>query len=147
MVLIFFYFKERRKKAIVEVARILRPGGRALIYVWAKNQERHSKKSTYLKQRKTEKDQPPVKGSAGNVVLPVHKNRTNFLSNDLFVPWKKQSKSSDPDPTYLRYYHVFEDEELKEICASIPNISCCDYYYDQGNWCIIFEKRFNHTKT
>lgn len=134
-------FQERRRKAVAEVARVLRPGGRALIYVWAKNQERHAKKSTYLKQRKEGKDEAlPEKGSAGNVVLPVHKNRTNFLSNDLFVPWQKQSKSSDPDPTFLRYYHVFEDNELREICESVENILCCDYYYDQGNWCIIFEK-------
>ncbi|XP_070553831.1 tRNA (carboxymethyluridine(34)-5-O)-methyltransferase alkbh8-like [Ptychodera flava] len=39
----------RRCKAIAEISRILRPGGQALIYVWAMEQEMYKVKSKYLK--------------------------------------------------------------------------------------------------
>ncbi|KAL0272725.1 UNVERIFIED_CONTAM: hypothetical protein PYX00_005587 [Menopon gallinae] len=143
--------EERRKKAISEMVRILKPNGRALIYVWAKNQERQNKKSSYLKQN-TRKSQD-INVEEKNVVLndikadltlPVHTNRTNFVHNDLLVPWKLKDKhiknEGDECPVYLRYYHVFEDEELKELCRSFTNIEILDYYYDQGNWCIMLQK-------
>jgi len=49
-------------------------GGRALIYVWAKEQERGNKKSTYLLQQKGEvKAKTDV--SFSEAVLPIHENR------------------------------------------------------------------------
>lgn len=54
---IFFYFlQERRKKAVLELLKVLRPGGKALIYVWAVEQELNKVKSKYLK-NKTEKSE------------------------------------------------------------------------------------------
>ncbi|XP_076384941.1 tRNA (carboxymethyluridine(34)-5-O)-methyltransferase ALKBH8 isoform X3 [Megalopta genalis] len=40
---------ERRKQAIAELARLLRPNGKCLIYVWAKEQEKDSTQTAYLK--------------------------------------------------------------------------------------------------
>ncbi|XP_071411017.1 tRNA (carboxymethyluridine(34)-5-O)-methyltransferase ALKBH8 isoform X3 [Pithys albifrons albifrons] len=42
---------ERRLATICELARLLRPGGTALIYVWAMEQEYKSQKSKYLKEK------------------------------------------------------------------------------------------------
>lgn len=130
--------------------RILRPKGRALIYVWAKNQERHNNKSSYLKQnaRKAQENVVEEKTAVlsdikSDLILPVHTNRTNFIHNDLLVPWKlryKHMKQEDENPVYLRYYHVFEDLELKELCGTFENIEILDYYYDQGNWCAVLQK-------
>ncbi|KAJ9601051.1 hypothetical protein L9F63_000786 [Diploptera punctata] len=160
--------KERRLRAIEEIIRILQPDGKALIYVWAKDQERH-KKSSYLKQdRKNRKDgnseSKPKKvsndGVAGeNMVssvlpsLPVHTNRTQFQHHDLLVPWKlkpgQNSKSetkpdeqntSDLVPTFYRYYHVFEEGELEQLCGMVKGAKIVSSYYDQGNWCIILQK-------
>ncbi|XP_033631422.1 alkylated DNA repair protein alkB homolog 8-like [Asterias rubens] len=43
-----FSTENRRLAAIEEISRVLRPGGLALIYVWAKEQERQQKKSHYI---------------------------------------------------------------------------------------------------
>jgi len=43
--------------------------------------------------------------------------------------------------TFLRYYHVFEENELEQLCSEIPDIVIKRSYYDQGNWCVIFEKQ------
>ncbi|KAJ6662280.1 hypothetical protein lerEdw1_012444 [Lerista edwardsae] len=44
-----FSTPERRLAALRELVRLLRPGGRALIYVWAMEQEYNKQKSKYLK--------------------------------------------------------------------------------------------------
>lgn len=145
-------------------------GGRALIYVWAKEQERGNKKSTYLLQQKGEvkaKNDVPF----SNSVLPVHENRllpkntfsflyfylanfyciillffrTDFKHSDLLVPWKlnpktpsllKEEESLAKSESYLRYYHVFQEGELVNLCSQIENISILRSFYDQGNWCV-----------
>ncbi|XP_009975542.1 PREDICTED: alkylated DNA repair protein alkB homolog 8-like [Tauraco erythrolophus] len=51
-----FSTAERRLAAIRELARLLRPGGMALIYVWAMEQEHKNQKSKYLKEKNGSKD-------------------------------------------------------------------------------------------
>ena len=85
--------------------------------------------------------------------LSVHKNRTEFKAQDLLVPWHlrkrktqhdkegaaKTEKKAD-DPVFHRYYHVFKQGELEELCGAIDNVHVKNGYYDQGNWCVILEK-------
>ncbi|KAJ8036396.1 Alkylated DNA repair protein alkB-like 8 [Holothuria leucospilota] len=47
-----FSTEERRLEAIKELVRILRPGGLALVYVWAMEQKKQNKKSIYLMKKK-----------------------------------------------------------------------------------------------
>lgn len=47
--------KERRHKALSEVVRILRRGGRALVYVWAMEQELNKTNSKYIKPSRQQK--------------------------------------------------------------------------------------------
>ncbi|XP_047367080.1 alkylated DNA repair protein alkB homolog 8-like isoform X3 [Vespa velutina] len=132
--------QERRKRAISEMVRILRPYGKCLIYVWAKDQNRNSKQSNYLKyntNKKNEKenDKCILQITDQNLLLPIHRNRTEFTHSDMLVPWKKRSGDN-----FLRYYHLFEEKELSELCSEIPLVLIKNTYYDQGNWCIILEK-------
>ena len=65
------------------MTRILVPGGRILIYVWAKNQTNKSEMSSYLKQNKknfkeNRSGEEPSR-EVGEFGLPVHQNRTNFV--------------------------------------------------------------------
>ena len=156
-------FQERRQKSVEEMIRILRPGGRALIYAWAQEQERDSTPSTYLKQQKTENStdskfirtnniestKGEVDPSASNefpLVLPVHKNRTNFEHSDLLVPWKTKGSNEQVEnvesKTFLRYYHVFKEGELESLILEhlSEQLTIIESYYDQGNWCVILEK-------
>jgi len=52
----------------------------------------------------------------------------------------KPGQEDKSNATFLRYYHVFEESELKETCQQIGNVHVLDYYYDQGNWCVVLEK-------
>ena len=153
-----FHLKERRQKALEEMVRILRPGGRALIYAWAQEQEKDSVPSTYLKPQKsddveikTEKEpesslvQCEKSDSKFPLVLPVHKNRTNFEHSDLLVPWKTKGANEPVESkTFLRYYHVFREGELEDIILESDKLSTKikieESYYDQGNWCVILLK-------
>lgn len=139
---------DRRLKALMEIYRVLVVGGRALVCVWAKEQFRDQIRSAYLKQSKTNGQNSVNKTSEKffvesiNANLPVHLSRSEFTKNDLLVPWKlNQKKGEEKEPeTHLRYYHVFEETEFRCLCEQVPNCKIIDYYYEQGNWCVVFEK-------
>uniref|UniRef100_A0A6Q2Y746 Fe2OG dioxygenase domain-containing protein n=1 Tax=Esox lucius TaxID=8010 RepID=A0A6Q2Y746_ESOLU len=156
--------QERRQAAVEELVRLLRPGGRALIYVWALEQEYNKQRSKYLKE--TREQAPPDDHNQETrdspVKLSVHTNRTAFNSQDLLVPWhlkdggiKKGGRVSKmtkdppidtkspvlaPCPVFHRFYHVFQQGELEELCARITGVMVQCSYHDQGNWCVILEK-------
>lgn len=140
---------ERRAKAIKEMLRVLVPGGKVLIYVWAKDQQKNNKKSSYLlqNQKKTDgKVQPEMAKciiDENEIELPVHTNRTQFHHTNLLVPWKLKDKeiSEEKQKVFLRYYHVFQDDELQEVCKNENNAEILKYYYDQGNHCVILQKK------
>lgn len=136
--------RERRRRAISEMVRVLRPTGKCLIYVWAKEQRKDSTDSFYLKYGKKNKNETKIisqneinreRISDCGSILPVHENRTNFVHSDMLVPWKKKSGER-----FLRYYHVFQEGELAKLCTEVSAAIIKEVYYDQGNWCVILEK-------
>ncbi|KRX98876.1 Alkylated DNA repair protein alkB -like protein 8 [Trichinella pseudospiralis] len=150
--------ENRRRRAVEEIVRILRPGGQALIYVWAMEQRRDGNESFYLKSGKRKEysfcndDEYPSSAessSRSKEIFPVHKSRQQFQSQDLLVPWKlaksKFNKSNYDDndkqrETLLRYYHVFKENELQSLCQQVNRCIVVESYYEQGNWCIILKK-------
>ncbi|KAL0884252.1 hypothetical protein ABMA27_016242 [Loxostege sticticalis] len=134
-----FSSKARRLQAISTICRLLRPGGRTLITVWAKDQT----KSNYLCKNKSQEPEEQ-RVTVSGVNLPVHENRTQFQYNDLLVPWKlrhvKENKlSNQPENTLLRYYHVFEEGELDDLCKELP-LEVEKSFYEEGNWCVVCKK-------
>ncbi|XP_003486535.2 alkylated DNA repair protein alkB homolog 8 isoform X1 [Bombus impatiens] len=130
---------ERRKQAISELTRILRPNGKCLIYVWAKEQEKDSIQTAYLRYNLSKKEDNishTQKLTEYGITLPVHENRTKFVCKDMLVPWKRKGGGN-----FLRYYHVFEENELSQLCSEVPNLTINKVYYDQGNWCVILRKK------
>ncbi|XP_026155209.1 alkylated DNA repair protein alkB homolog 8 [Mastacembelus armatus] len=256
-----FSTQERRLAAVRELVRLLKPGGQALIYVWAFEQEYNKQKSKYLKDQNKqcpenqclifdtpEDSQEPNGESGSNSIgclkdnykpedniqdpfkvtdgkLGVHTNRTAFNTQDLLVPWhlkegkgpgkgesgengkmdKRKGKSSNScsafslssknifdckhdqnpscdfnisfrssldiidathsphfkpspgddttqtsssnrnsennaAPVFHRYYHVFQQGELEQLCGQVAGAKVLSSYHDQGNWCVILEK-------
>lgn len=128
----------------------LTKGGRALIYVWAKEQQLGTEKSTYLLQKKNEVSEIHSHLSMRRSnTLPIHHNRTNFQHDDVLVPWKMNMKTSSSNnslnlaspETYLRFYHVFKKGELEKLCLKITDVSICRSFYDQGNWCVELQRK------
>lgn len=183
--------QERRTKALLEIKRCLKPGGRALVTVWAKEQKYKNKSSFYIKKssnssndkQETEVEEEAVEESKRSRQLkekqrkeqmeqqqkqkqqeaeelknmpPVHKFGNEFEKKDVFVAWhynpKTKSKKEDPSAAataekssnnskvYLRFYHVFESQELESLFQNVPDIRIVDSFYEEGNWCAIFEK-------
>eukprot|EP00088_Acartia_fossae_P051302 TRINITY_DN5762_c0_g1_i5.p1 TRINITY_DN5762_c0_g1~~TRINITY_DN5762_c0_g1_i5.p1 ORF type:complete len:621 (+),score=99.24 TRINITY_DN5762_c0_g1_i5:29-1891(+) len=135
--------EQRRISAIQEMARVLKPGGKLLIYVWARDQKKDVEISSYLKQNKknmrsVDTDENCENGEFG---LPIHQNRTNFLHQDVLVPWKLKSTDHQSEAkTFKRYYHVFEEGELERLIVKGGLQHIVESYYDQGNWCAIAQK-------
>lgn len=124
-----FVSKERRVRAWMESIRLLRAGGRAILYVWAL--ERPSVPE-------------PRRGNNGKKMLS-----RRFDSQDMFVPWhmrrRKKGATSDKilgdtEDIYMRYYHVYTKGELEQELAEVPGASIIESYYDHQNWCAIVEK-------
>lgn len=105
--------------------------------MWAKVQEVGSKKSTYISKHV----KPSLSGVSSDDTnekttneIIIHTPRTEFQRPDCLVPWVK------PQETYLRYYHVFVENELENLLNQISNIQIISSYNDDGNWCAVFRK-------
>ncbi|XP_041464045.1 alkylated DNA repair protein alkB homolog 8-like isoform X2 [Lytechinus variegatus] len=98
-----------------------------------------------------QQDANGAKSSPGDTII-VHKNRTQFEQQDLLVPWhlkgqslktpgrlNDNSKSIDKE-VFFRFYHVFVEGEMEELCQTIKDVRVIETYYDQGNWCVVFQK-------
>jgi len=135
--------EERRVGSLREMSRVLCVGGRALIYVWAKDQKK-KEMSSYLKQNKKNREGGDSKESSnrerGEFGLPVHINRTQFQHQDNLVPWKLKGGGEEEEKVLLRYYHVFEEGELEELVEKVEELVVVESYYDQGNWCSVLER-------
>jgi len=149
----------RREKALSEVARLLRPGGRACVYVWALEQEKDRVKSKYLRPSKSAAGcQPGISPRSTDAkTLPVHVNGTAFQAQDIFVPWHLKEVTGSTEHDQLnsstrddavkqqivhRYYHTFVDGELQRLCSNVAGVNNVESYYDQGNWCVIVERTY-----
>jgi alkylated DNA repair protein alkB family protein 8 len=158
--------------AIQEMLRVLKVGGKGLVTVWAKEQKLNNQESVYIQKNKSKKqvdepsedkdEAPKEKGketenedSIGFIKKPqVHEFGKTFEKQDLFVTWhykkmnekkkeqKKDKSENDGDQVYLRYYHVFQSKELESLFEEIQNAHVVHSYYEQGNWCAVFEKLF-----
>ena len=121
---------QRRVKAFQTIVDLLAINGRALVYVWAFEQNKDGTDSQYLKKRQTFDDET----EDNEYNLCVHQNGTQFQSQELLVPWKTSNERQ------LRYYHVFRDGELQTLVNGLQNATVLDIFYDSGNWATILQR-------
>ncbi|XP_036241520.1 alkylated DNA repair protein alkB homolog 8 isoform X1 [Molothrus ater] len=82
-----FSTAERRLATIRELARLLRPGGTALIYVWAMEQEYKNQKSKYLKEKNGSKNKEKEMNT-GTAQRPLNDQGPDNCSQD--SAWSNQ---------------------------------------------------------
>jgi SAM-dependent methyltransferase len=103
--------EEDRVDTVNELLRVLKPGGKLLFQVWAKEQ-------TLTKR-----------------FIQIKSN-----SNDYFVTWKKNGKNGQDTKILKRYYHLFPELEINELLAQLYNIKVIAKTFEQNNWCVTLLK-------
>ena len=132
---------ERRLAAMTSIVKLLRPGGLALITVWALEQE---------EAKKVKKWKELEHADAGN------DKGVAVLGKDYLVPWnvpfhrpeaakagKAESGKIDEmkgTVVFERFYHVFQEGELEYLVNYIPDVSIVRCVYDRSNWCITVQR-------
>lgn len=101
--------EERRLQALKEFARVLKPGGKLFIQVWAKENNTRKKIDEY----DTEK-------------------------HDCMIPWQptKRFKLESGEEKVFRYYHLFTQGELASL-AKQAGFTIERDFYEKENWGII----------
>jgi alkylated DNA repair protein alkB family protein 8 len=141
----------RRLAALSELARCLRPGGRALVTVWALEQAEP--------ERTLRKWEPIGGGSTTDEAGGAHPNR------EYFVPWHlplhrpeygaaaraaaADAAAACPEAAapprldeakgavvFRRYYHLFEAGELAALAGRVPGLRIEAEFFDASNWVI-----------
>lgn len=105
--------RERRVRALQEMARLLVPHGQLLVFVWAFDQGEGS---------------------------PLRRHDLRPISQDgqdVLVPWKTPSS---PTPQ-MRYYHLFKAGELEELVRETGTLRVTESGYDRDNWYCVAEQR------
>lgn len=127
-----FSTKVLRIKAIKELQRICKVGGKILIYVWAFEQERKFTTQdvfvpwhlhdTYEKKEGGEDEPKETIKKEVNI-----EQNTGFIETAIKDEMKKST-------IYHRYYHVFKKDELEELIQEIPGLEIQRSFYDHANW-------------
>ncbi|KAJ2844871.1 tRNA methyltransferase, has a role in tRNA modification, partial [Coemansia erecta] len=99
-----FASNERRKRAVEELFRILRPGGSVLVFAWAMEQNGRRK----------------FEQGVQDVLVPW------------VVPGSRQQDGSER--VYQRYYHLFKEGELSDLVQSVGMCTIDQVGYDKDNW-------------
>ena len=131
-----------RKQAVEELLRIVRPGGRILVTVWALEQSKNKNKG--------------FDGSSQDVFVPwnlakvYHKKNVDSgleekgLTEDEEKVKKRGDVYVDPGKqsvVYKRYYHLFCEGELDGIVGEIEGGEVVETFWDRDNWCCVARKK------
>lgn len=123
-----FSTRARRIAAHEYLARLLRPGGLGLIYVWA--------------------NERPDPGAARRM-RGIKTFADRFLAQDMLVPWHLRTRMAgatddrilgDWHAMHRRYYHIYVEGELQDELCQVATLSVKRIYYDHQNWCAVVEK-------
>ena len=113
---------ERRIKALMEMKRVIKQGGKILISVWSKDQPPKTKR---------------VFQNYGVNLVPWKKpnNKTNNKSNN-----KSDKKQKVEEDIKMRFYYIFKLEEIFELFETV-GLTVLEYFWDCGNEVFILQKQ------
>ncbi|KAJ2557374.1 tRNA methyltransferase, has a role in tRNA modification [Coemansia sp. RSA 1836] len=111
-----FSSEERRRAAIRELLRIVRPGGTVLVFVWA------------LEQNGRRKFDESTQDVLVPWVIPVGSRN------------EAKAGSEGGDKVFHRYYHLFREGELASLFQQVGGNTVEEAGYDRDNWFVISRK-------
>ncbi|DAZ92767.1 TPA: hypothetical protein N0F65_008149 [Lagenidium giganteum] len=125
-----------RLTAVKELIRVLRVGGRAIIYAWA-----HEQKSDSKRQFDPTKQDFMVPWNLDKRFASVPSSEQPQPIADASDEQQASKESKKTDPIVVqRYCHMFKEGELQELIEKAGNAVVEDQYYDESNWAIIFRR-------
>ncbi len=133
-----FSNSNQRKRALKELLRIIRPGGKLLVTVWAFEQNKKFPKQDLF--------------VPWNLQDNFHqKNLEDGIEDEEMIEVKEMVEKDDKlvdkyhddekhAVVYKRYYHLFVKGELQTLLEAVPNAKVVDSFYNRDNWCVIIQK-------
>lgn len=140
-----------RIQAIKEIARVVKSGGKMLIYVWAFEQDTGTKFDHqdvlipwHLNFKYEDEDKLPDAQAESKEKSQSEENKTEGKDkpetqkpseSDVYVSEEKKAV------VYKRYYHLFKHGELEGLIKAVEEVEIMSAYYDHANWCVILRKK------
>ncbi|KAJ0411634.1 hypothetical protein ATCC90586_004103 [Pythium insidiosum] len=127
--------RHHRLAAVREVIRVLRVGGRGVIYAWAHEQQRSSR-------RQFDPDRQ-------DFMVPWNLDQRFARASDKQAA---QGPAEQPEKTETetaaaaapvvvqRYCHMFKQGELEELVRDAGDAEVEESYYDQSNWAVVLRR-------
>ena len=122
---VFHHFSTvpRRLLALRELSRVMKVGGRLLLYAWAQEQDGASRRRF---------DGP-------DVLVQWHLRQTK--TKDIKDTIKSTKCSGEaPKAVFDRYCHVYVEGELESLVDKIPSLVVEQSYFDASNWAVVAKK-------
>jgi alkylated DNA repair protein alkB family protein 8 len=120
--------EHHRVAAVKEVIRVLRIGGRGVIYAWAHEQQRGSR-------RRFEEDRQ-------DFMVPWNLDK-RFVRKDGGHREEEETKEQEKSSTAAvvqRFCHMFKQGELEQLVGLAGDAQVEESYYDESNWAVVLRR-------
>ncbi|KAK9867667.1 hypothetical protein WJX84_002914 [Apatococcus fuscideae] len=150
----------RRLAMLRQLLRVMRPGGRAYVSVWATLQEDPAKTLAKWEPMQASPDPTPTQTSTESaqvVEIPDPPDWAKPSPSEACSAGTHAPQPEDLDVTaaqlqgvrfdekkqtlvFRRYYHLFEEAELADLVGQVEGAQVEDCFYDKSNWCVVMRK-------
>jgi alkylated DNA repair protein alkB homolog 8 len=130
---------KRRISFLEGLLKILVPGGRGIVTVWATEQENMKKVSKWDPLMQTEDGEEGRNDYLVPWHLPMHRVEAVAAAQSAAEVAVDTGKNA---LVFRRYYHLFEPGELEGLVEQVPGAAVVEGFYDKDNWCVVFERKF-----
>lgn len=143
--------KERRRRCLEELARIVKPGGMINIQAWAMEQDESSRRRFAVNDIYVPFNAQPkhlklnTDSSKNSASLPEgEKEAAGGQKGESTAEVYSKALNAEYDEkkglvVFKRYCHLYRKGELDEIAAAIPNVKLVESGFESGNYFIIVE--------
>lgn len=123
--------QENRISALKELSRLVKPGGKILLYAWAFEQDKDSKRSFVDQDIYVPWDLQSFLPEDQDLETKMHQ-----MDEKLNVDRLIDGVRFKLDTTTFRYCHLYREGELEQLIQEIPQLEVTNSYMDCGNWCV-----------